>query len=159
MSTRPRLVKLARAVASFPAFVPGEGGREDGIARGANDLVHDPLEVLHRAAGVFRMAGHVLGQRFLHRLGHVVSLVDDDLQSITPLRTADPLGGNPVGLRDPLLNLSPVLVFVLRHFEPPTSSASSPGDRAHSTEAASMFAHNATSCMHSAWPTSGRRSP
>src|SRR5262249_1803610 len=105
------------------------------------------------------MGGYMLGQRLLHRLGHVVSLMDDDLQSITPLRTADPLGGNPVGLRDPLLNLSPVLVFVLRHFEPPTSSASSPGDRAHSAEAAAMFAHNATSCMHSAWPTSGRRSP
>src|SRR5262249_51160589 len=44
-----------------------------------------PLEVLNRAAAIFRMAGHMLGERLLHRRGLVVSLVDDDPQTF-PLR-------------------------------------------------------------------------
>jgi hypothetical protein len=47
--------------------------------------MHYPAEVLHRAADIFRMAGHMLGQRLLHRLGLVVSFVDEDLQTF-PLR-------------------------------------------------------------------------
>ncbi len=38
-----------------------------------------PVEVLNRAADIFRMAGHMLGQRLLLRLGLVVS-VDDGPQ-------------------------------------------------------------------------------
>ena len=44
--------------------------------RPADDLIHYPVEVLNRAADIFRMAGHMLGQRLLLRLGLVVS-VDD----------------------------------------------------------------------------------
>ena len=32
------------------------------IAQGADELVHDPLEALHRAAGVFGIEGRMLGQ-------------------------------------------------------------------------------------------------
>jgi hypothetical protein len=34
-----------------------------------------PVEILNHAADIFRMVGHVLGQRLLLRLGLVVSLV------------------------------------------------------------------------------------
>jgi hypothetical protein len=37
--------------------------------------------VLNRAAGIFRMAGHMLGKRLGLGLGLVVSVVDDDPQS------------------------------------------------------------------------------
>src|SRR5262249_33032879 len=76
-----------------------------------------PLEVLHRAAGVFRMAGYVLGQRFLLRLGLVVPLADGGMQVLASLRTADPLAGNPVGFGNPGGKL--VRAFVLCHFESP----------------------------------------
>ena len=46
--------------------------------RPADDLIHYPVEVLNRAADIFRMAGHMLGKRLLLRLGLVVSLVNDD---------------------------------------------------------------------------------
>ena len=40
-----------------------------------------PVEVLNRAADIFRMAGHMLRERLLLRLGLVVvSLVNDDPQ-------------------------------------------------------------------------------
>jgi hypothetical protein len=39
-----------------------------------------PVEVLNRAADIFRMAGHMLGKRLRLRLGLVVS-VDDGLQA------------------------------------------------------------------------------
>src|SRR6516164_576004 len=51
----------------------------------ADDQTHYPSEVPNRAAGIFRMAGHMLGERLLHRRGLVVSLVDDDPQTF-PLR-------------------------------------------------------------------------
>jgi hypothetical protein len=41
---------------------------------------HYPLEVLNCAADIFRMAGHMLRERLLLRLGLVVSLVNDDPQ-------------------------------------------------------------------------------
>src|SRR5215471_2608547 len=44
-----------------------------------------PVEVLNRAADIFRMAGHMLGQRLPLRLGLVVSSVDDGTQTF-PLR-------------------------------------------------------------------------
>src|SRR5215831_18187337 len=50
-----------------------------------DDQMHYPSEVPNRAAGIFRMAGHMLGERLLHRRGLVVSLVDDDPQTF-PLR-------------------------------------------------------------------------
>src|SRR5256714_9248269 len=53
--------------------------------RSSDDHTQDPLEVLNRAADIFRMAGHMLGQRLLLRLGLVVSLVNDDPQPF-PLR-------------------------------------------------------------------------
>ena len=40
-----------------------------------------PVEVLNRAAAIFSMAGHMLGERLLHRGGLVVSLVGDDAQA------------------------------------------------------------------------------
>src|SRR6516225_10498462 len=46
----------------------------------ADDQTHYPSEVPNRAAGIFRMAGHMLGERLLHRRGLVVSLVNDDPQ-------------------------------------------------------------------------------
>src|SRR5215471_2985199 len=51
----------------------------------SDDLAQYPSEVPNRAAGIFRMAGHMLGERLLHRRGLVVSLVDDDPQTF-PLR-------------------------------------------------------------------------
>jgi hypothetical protein len=55
------------------------------MQRPFDDLLQYPLEVLNREADMFRMAGHMLGQRlllFLHRGGLVVfSLVDDDRQA------------------------------------------------------------------------------
>jgi hypothetical protein len=35
--------------------------------------MHYPLEVLNRAADIFRMAGHMLGQRLLLRLALVLA--------------------------------------------------------------------------------------
>jgi hypothetical protein len=35
-----------------------------------DDQMHYPSEVPNRAAGIFRMAGHMLGERLLLRLGH-----------------------------------------------------------------------------------------
>src|SRR6266542_5417442 len=54
----------------------------------SDDLVQYPVEVLNREADIFRMAGHMLGERLLffllhHGLG--VSLVDDGTQPF-PLR-------------------------------------------------------------------------
>jgi len=52
-------------------------------ANGMHDYPLYPIEVLNRAADIFMMAGHMLGQRlllFLLRLGLVVSLVNDDPQ-------------------------------------------------------------------------------
>ena len=85
------------------------------IAQEADELVHDPLEVLHRAAGIFRMAGHMLGQRLLHRHGHVVSFADGGMQSVALPVTADPLGGNPVSLGNPPGKLVCGVVFILCH--------------------------------------------
>ena len=50
------------------------GGRSD-------DHPQYPVEVLNRAADIFRMASHVLGERLLLRPGLVVSVVDDDPQA------------------------------------------------------------------------------
>ncbi len=55
---------------SGPSALPG---------RPRNDHMQYPVEVLNRAADIFRMAGHMLGQRLLLRLGLVVS-VDDGPQ-------------------------------------------------------------------------------
>src|SRR5258708_3836688 len=46
-----------------------------------HDFPYDPPEVFNRAAGVFRMAAHMLGERLLVCRGLVVSLVNDDLQA------------------------------------------------------------------------------
>jgi hypothetical protein len=54
-----------------------------------DDHIHYPVEVLNRAAGIFRMAGHMFGERlllFLLRLGLVVSV--DDGQQAFPRREA-----------------------------------------------------------------------
>src|SRR6266545_1297998 len=61
---------------------------ESSTVRPSDDHVHYPLEVLNRAADIFRMAGHMLGQRLLlfllhHGLG--VSFEDDGRQPF-PLR-------------------------------------------------------------------------
>src|SRR5262245_30362699 len=48
--------------------------------RPGDDYIQYPVEVLNREADIFRMAGHMLGQCFLLRLGLVVS-VDDGLQA------------------------------------------------------------------------------
>src|SRR6266511_3579512 len=61
--------------------------RGDLPVRPSDDHVHYPLEVLNRAADIFRMAGHMLGKRLLlfllhHGLG--VSFVDDGLQLAWP---------------------------------------------------------------------------
>ena len=48
----------------------------------SDDHVQYPVEVLNRAADIFRMASHVLGKRLLLRLGLVVSVVDDDSSMI-----------------------------------------------------------------------------
>jgi hypothetical protein len=48
--------------------------------RSVHDHPQYPLEVLNRAADIFRMAGHMLGKRLRLRLGLVVS-VDDGLQA------------------------------------------------------------------------------
>src|SRR6266446_2525024 len=61
-------------------------GRPSYASIGANNelRMHDyplyPVEVLNRAADIFRMAGHMLGQRLLLRRGLVVSFVDGDAQ-------------------------------------------------------------------------------
>src|SRR5215831_1263750 len=49
----------------------------------SDDYPQYPVEVRNRAAGIFRMAGHMLGERlllFLLHHGLVVSVVDDDPQ-------------------------------------------------------------------------------
>src|SRR5262245_9032025 len=49
----------------------------------SEDFMHYPVEVRNRAAGIFRMAGHMLGKRlllFLLHHGLVVGVVDDDPQ-------------------------------------------------------------------------------
>src|SRR5262249_26216246 len=48
-----------------------------------DDLIQYPVEVLNRAADIFRMAGHMLGERlllFLLHRGLVVDVVDDGRQ-------------------------------------------------------------------------------
>jgi ABC transporter substrate binding protein len=62
---------------------PVEHPSLDGLVlnlRSVHDHTQYPVEVLNRAADIFRMAGHMLGQRLLLRLGLVVS-VDDGPQT------------------------------------------------------------------------------
>jgi len=50
----------------------------------SDDLVQYPVEVLNRAADIFRIAGHMLGERlllFLLHRGLVVDVVDDGRQT------------------------------------------------------------------------------
>src|SRR5438093_3494821 len=53
-----------------------------------DDYRHYPVEVLNRAADIFRMAGHMLGKRLLLFLLHRVLVVDvvDDGQLFPPRR-------------------------------------------------------------------------
>src|SRR6516162_4438452 len=72
-------VQRAQAVAQSPHPLPPLP--PDLPLRLTYDRPQYPVEVLNRAAGVFRMAGHMLGQRlllFLLRLGLFVVFVDDD---------------------------------------------------------------------------------
>ena len=48
-------------------------GRIAGFSWPFDDHMHYPLEVLNRAADIFRMSGHMLGQRLLLRLGLVLA--------------------------------------------------------------------------------------
>jgi hypothetical protein len=64
----------------------------------SDDHIQYPLEVLNREADIFRMAGHMLGQRLLlfllhHGLG--ISFVDDGRQPF-PLRRGKSAGLSPL---------------------------------------------------------------
>jgi hypothetical protein len=45
-----------------------------------HDGIHDPIEIIDGAARVFGVGGYMLGERLLHCLGLVVSVVDNDSQ-------------------------------------------------------------------------------
>src|SRR5262245_11936386 len=79
-----------------------------GGEQGAGDFMDYPSEVLNRAANVFGVGGYMLSQRLLHRLGLIVSLMDDDLQSIALSVKAGPLASNSVGSRNPIGKLGAV---------------------------------------------------
>jgi hypothetical protein len=82
---RPRLDAYAEGWMRFqlPPIYPMGITVNPSVVKTSDDHMQYPFEVLNRAADIFRMAGHMLGQRLLHRLGLglVVFFVDDGMQA------------------------------------------------------------------------------
>src|SRR5262249_9486694 len=87
LSVFSSLVQSSRAVRFKPRAIPCAWAFQN-LGGWSDDHMQYPLEVPNRAARIFRMAGHMLGQRLLLFLLHdglVVSFVDDGMQPF-PLR-------------------------------------------------------------------------